>query len=470
MIIGAISFDLDASPSAGLKLVSADGLAPLPMPGSIIRFQTAMEDDSITHLRVFASPREENVSRRGAVVAEAQRDAAVEKPVVTEREVKTGLAGLREAGAGKQVVDVAEINFASPREENVSRRGAGAAEAQRDAAVEKPVAAEREVKTGQAGLAGLREAGAEKRVVDVAEINTGLPGLERPAAGTSEAKAVLSGFEKPAAEQTARVDASIQGPVNLESPVKETGDAAAPLRVFASPRAENVSRRGAVVAEARREAAVEEPVVAEREVKTGLAGLREAGAGKQVVDVAEINFASPREENVSRRGAVVAEAQRDAAVEKPVVTEKETETVALHAVPAPQAAAPVEAMPAPQVAAVQSARTEAIVEAVGKMVEVVNQVVEAVVAEIAVTPTLAHGEGEIRITLKPTVLDGSEIWLSAKSGELTVTISPATVQSAQIVQQNLPRLETALAEHVSSFHHVAVVVSAAKKGKIDETA
>ena len=138
--------------------------------------------------------------------------------------------------------------------------------------------------------------------------------------------------------------------------------------------------------------------------------------------------------------------------------------------PAPQAAAPVEAMPAPQVAAVQSARTEAIVEAVGKMVEVVNQVVEAVVAEIAVTPTLAHGEGEIRITLKPTVLDGSEIWLSAKSGELTVTISPATVQSAQIVQQNLPRLETALAEHVSSFHHVAVVVSAAKKGKIDETA
>ena len=211
MIIGAISFDLDASPSAGLKLVSADGLAPLPMPGSIIRFQTAMEDDPITHLRVFASPREENVSRRGAVVAEAQRDAAVEKPVVAEREVKTG----------------------------------------------------------QAGLAGLREAGAGKQVVDVAEINTGLPGLERPAAGTSEAKAVLSGFEKPAAEQTARVDASIQGPVNLESPVKETGDAAAPLRVFASPREENVSRRGAVVAEARRDAAVEKPVVAEREVKTG---------------------------------------------------------------------------------------------------------------------------------------------------------------------------------------------------------
>ena len=144
--------------------------------------------------------------------------------------------------------------------------------------------------------------------------------------------------------------------------------------------------------------------------------------------------------------------------------------MALPAAPAAQVAASVEAAPLSQVAAVQSARTEAIVEAVGKTVEIVNQIVEAVVAEIEVTPALAQGEGEIRIMLKPTVLDGSEIRLTASAGELTVTIAPATAASAQVVQQNLPHLETALAEHAPAFHHVAVVVATAKKGKADETA
>ena len=62
------------------------------------------------------------------------------------------------------------------------------------------------------------------------------------------------------------------------------------------------------------------------------------------------------------------------------------------------------------------------------------------------------------------------IMLSAKSGELTVHIAPATAEAAQVVQQNLPRLEVALAGHASSFHHVAVVMASAKKGKTDETA
>ena len=142
----------------------------------------------------------------------------------------------------------------------------------------------------------------------------------------------------------------------------------------------------------------------------------------------------------------------------------------LPAAPTPQIVAPAETAPAPQIAVAQAARTEAIVEAVGKAVEIVSQVVEAVVAQIDVTPTLAQGEGEIRITLKPTVLDGSEIRLTAKAGELVVSIAPATNESARIAQQNLTHLETALAAHAPSFHHVAVVIAAAKKGKMDETA
>ncbi len=142
---------------------------------------------------------------------------------------------------------------------------------------------------------------------------------------------------------------------------------------------------------------------------------------------------------------------------------------ALPAAPAAQVAAVADIPAVPSVAAVQSARTEAIVETVGKAVEIIDKIVDAVVSEISVTPSLYRGEGEVRIVLKPTVLDGSEIKLEAKAGELTVSISPATAESAQIVQHHLPRLETALAEHVPAFRSVAVVISSAKKGRSDET-
>jgi len=109
-----------------------------------------------------------------------------------------------------------------------------------------------------------------------------------------------------------------------------------------------------------------------------------------------------------------------------------------------------------------TARTEAIVETV-------SQIVEAVVGEIAVTPSLVQGEGEVRMTLKPTVLDGSDITLTAKDGTLTVAMTPATPAAEQAAAVALPQLETALAEHAPAFRHVTVAL-VAKKGKIDETA
>ena len=112
--------------------------------------------------------------------------------------------------------------------------------------------------------------------------------------------------------------------------------------------------------------------------------------------------------------------------------------------------------------AAATARTEAIVETVNKMVE-------AVVGQISVTPSLVKGEGEVHMTLKPTVLDGSDITLTAKDGTLTVAITPATPEAAQSAAAALPRLEAALAEHVAAFHHVSVAL-VAKKGKTDETA
>jgi len=113
-------------------------------------------------------------------------------------------------------------------------------------------------------------------------------------------------------------------------------------------------------------------------------------------------------------------------------------------------------------ASAATARTEVVVETVEK-------IVEAVAAQIAVTSGLAHGDGNVRITLKPTVLDGSEISLTAKDGTLSVAIVPATPEAARLAAAALPRLETALAEHVPAFSHVAVAI-VQKKGKSDEAA
>ena len=121
------------------------------------------------------------------------------------------------------------------------------------------------------------------------------------------------------------------------------------------------------------------------------------------------------------------------------------------------------APPSELAASAASARTEVIVETV-------NEIVETVVYRISVTPSLGRGGGDIRITLRPTVLDGSTIKLSASGGNLTVAVAPATPEAASTAAAALPRLEAALAAHAPAFLHVAVVLSAVKKGKANETA
>ena len=126
----------------------------------------------------------------------------------------------------------------------------------------------------------------------------------------------------------------------------------------------------------------------------------------------------------------------------------------------------VQSATAREVSAVSAAtaRTEAVVE-------VVDKLVEAVVSQITVTPSIIRGEGEVRITLKENVLDGSNITLSAKDGVLAVVVTPATPEAAQAIAAAAPRLEAALAEHVPTFRNVAVKFgSVSRKGNSDETA
>ena len=97
------------------------------------------------------------------------------------------------------------------------------------------------------------------------------------------------------------------------------------------------------------------------------------------------------------------------------------------------------------------------------IVETVNAVSEAVVAEIAATPAIVRGEGEVRIKLRPSVLGGSEILLSARDGALSVEITPATPEAARMAAAALPRLEEALAAHAHSFNRVAVSLASQKE-------
>jgi hypothetical protein len=145
-------------------------------------------------------------------------------------------------------------------------------------------------------------------------------------------------------------------------------------------------------------------------------------------------------------------------------TAEKPETV-LQAAPVAVDAPAAPASPAPAaseaVAAAASARTEAVAETV-------ERIATAVASQITFTPALARGEGEVKITLAPTVLDGSGIALSASDGTLSVTITPATAEAAQTAAVALPQLEAALAAHAPAFHRVAVTL-AAKRGVSDET-
>ena len=162
-------------------------------------------------------------------------------------------------------------------------------------------------------------------------------------------------------------------------------------------------------------------------------------------------------------------AKSELASARPVVAGKRTaapEEVVVIDLSQESARAAVPLREAPFVAAAQqeivastaSARTEAIVE-------VVNNVAEAIADQILVTPSLVRGEGQMIVRLKPEVLDGSEIRLSSESGTLAVEVVPSTPNAAKLATEAMPRLETALAEHVSAFRKISVSV---RKGKGNE--
>ena len=99
-----------------------------------------------------------------------------------------------------------------------------------------------------------------------------------------------------------------------------------------------------------------------------------------------------------------------------------------------------------------------------ELVEAASQVADT----ILVTPSLVHGEGEITIQLKPTVLDGSEIRLEAKGSSITVAVTPATQSVAQVIAQAQAQFEQTLVERLPSFQ-IAVTMAPPKSVRRNES-
>ena len=105
-------------------------------------------------------------------------------------------------------------------------------------------------------------------------------------------------------------------------------------------------------------------------------------------------------------------------------------------------------------AAAATARTQVLVD-----------VVESVCDAIMVSPGILRGQGEIRIQLKPDVLDGTEIRLEAKGRTMSVMFQPATSEAQQILEQNIGQFEQHLAGRI---HNYQIAVSIRKGTKDNE--
>ncbi len=119
----------------------------------------------------------------------------------------------------------------------------------------------------------------------------------------------------------------------------------------------------------------------------------------------------------------------------------------------PEVSAPAAAPTAAPVTAVEAV-VAAFTPAAARSVEPAQVLVEAaraVADTLLVTPGLLRGEGEIRIQLRPDILDGTEIHIVVAGRQLTVAFTPPTPDLVALIEQSRPQLTAHLAERIHAF-------------------
>ena len=178
----------------------------------------------------------------------------------------------------------------------------------------------------------------------------------------------------------------------------------------------------------------------------------------------------PQADMSSRRVADNAPVQAVAVSDVDDVPEARAENIiAAGVVPQQQIAAAVDSHVADpagvQAVDAVSARTVEVAERVSKAMtasEVLIQAAEAVADTIFVSPGLLRGEGEIRVQLRPDVLDGTEIRIGVAGRQLDVSFMPSNADMSALIEQCRPQLEQHLAARI---HRFSVSVSVAKKSR-----
>ena len=417
MTLDAVTLDLGHVPAPTFVLLDASGLAPLVLPETLVS-DAAVSDEVQTLTRQPSA----DAVRRFATAMNAETTISPFRTVVSAAQGEP----LPKAEVAEQ--PVAESTIAVPVDKVIVNE---------NPQIEKPVV----VVVAEKPAAAV----AEKPAVAV---------VEKSAVAMAE-KPVVVAIDQP-------VDVAAGKPVAVAADVKLAAQAQVVEQPAVSMPA--MSAEKPVPGEKTQVVVAEKPVVAA--IEKPAADTVERPVAVATIDKPEVAVAVGK----TTMATVVEKPETGGVAEKPVVApsdklEEKAVAAAAHVVVAPPPAEPTAqqvVQASPEVAAVSaaSARTEAIVETV-------NQVVEAVVGQIVVTPGVERGECEIKITLKPTVLDGSEIAMSAKDGALTVHITPTTQEASAAAASALPRLEIALAEHAPAFRQVSVAL-ALKKGKDNE--
>ena len=482
MTVGAIQFDAMFSGADALCVADTSGLTPLsfnpPSSDAIGRFLLSMSDDksAVDSIRLamgsiaqnMSSPRDVSKPVVAPVAAGSRPAANVGKPVVESPDTSCCSTLVVE----KPVVEapIAPIAPVAPTTPTAPV-----------APVIEPLVAEKPVVEKPVVEAPAAPAASDSRPATIAEVqSTPIAPVATPVVESPVAPAAPATPKAPVAQVVETV--VVEKPV-VEVPVATDSSPATVAAVPATPTAPVApDSRPATVATVQvtpaspvATPAVESPAapVATPVVESPVAS---AAPDSRPVTVAEVS-ASPaapiaKSPVASSPVAPVVEApvaKSEVAAARPVVAEKRTaapEEVVVIDLSQESARAASPLREAPFVAAAQqeisastaSARTEAIVE-------VVSNVAEAIAGQILVTPSLVRGEGQMIVRLKPEVLDGSEIRLSSESGTLAVEVVPSTPNAAKLATEAMPRLETALAEHVSAFRKISVSV---RKGKGNE--
>ena len=110
-------------------------------------------------------------------------------------------------------------------------------------------------------------------------------------------------------------------------------------------------------------------------------------------------------------------------------------------------------------------RQQSVSAAPSDVVRMFVSAAEAVADAILVSSGFANGEGSLIVRLRPEVLGGSEVWLVAKDGALTVFVNAATQDVQEMVETNRTRFEQHLAEKVHTWR---ISVAVKRGGRSDE--